>query len=85
MAIEKFGSKKSNQRTVEVTPLFNHVDFKKSHMTVKEAMNCFDVCRTTIYNWERSKILLAQRIGRRVYYTYNPNQQVQNKFGFPNG
>jgi len=78
MVNENLSSKKRNQVKADALPIFNPDDFKKNRMTVKQAMDCFDVCRTTIFNWERAKILIPQRIGRRVYYTLNPIQQSHN-------
>ena len=69
---ENISSKNHKQVKPASLPIFNPNDFKSTRMTVKQAMDCFDVCRTTIFNWERNNILIAKRIGRRVYYILNP-------------
>ncbi len=74
---ENANTKKCNIAGSEDIISFNPANFKNSRMTVKQAMECFDVCRTTILNWERRNILIPQRIGRRVYYILNQNQLLR--------
>lgn len=42
---------------------------QKQVLTRKEVQELLSVSATTLYNWEKSGVLIPKRLGHRVYYT----------------
>lgn len=42
---------------------------KSKIYTRKEVLETLRVCERTLINWEKRKVLIPTRLGRRVYYT----------------
>ena len=40
----------------------------KTLLTTKDLQDLFNVCRSTIINWERASHLLPYKVGRKKYY-----------------
>ena len=45
-------------------------------LTKKEVMERFDVCDTTLWNWQRKKYLVPVKIGRKVHYRQNDIERL---------
>ena len=41
---------------------------KETLLTKKEVMEKFDVCHTTLWNWQRNRYLIPVKIGRKIHY-----------------
>lgn len=47
---------------------FGQPEKEKELYTRQEAMELLGVTYSTLFNWNKKKILIAQKIGHRVYY-----------------
>ncbi|PXZ43447.1 DNA-binding protein [Sanguibacteroides justesenii] len=45
-------------------------------LSKKEVMAKFDVCDTTLWNWQRKKYLIPVKIGRKVHYRQNDIERL---------
>lgn len=48
----------------------------KTLLTMRDMMQLFDTCRSTIYNWEKSGKLKPYKVGRRKYYLKDDVQEL---------
>ena len=49
----------------------------KELLTTADIITLFQVCRSTIYNWEKQGRLKPYKVGRKKYYT---RQEIQELF-----
>lgn len=40
----------------------------KTLLTMRDMMQLFETCRSTIYNWEKTGKIKSYKVGRRKYY-----------------
>lgn len=55
-------------KVLEVLKIGQQPEKEKELYTRKEVMELFDVTYSTLFNWNKKKILTPRKIGHRVYY-----------------
>ena len=50
-------------------------------LSKQEVMEKFGVCHTTLWNWDKSKLLVPVKIGRKIHYRLGDVQQLLQRRG----
>ena len=50
-------------------------------LTKQEVMEKFGVCHTTLYNWEKTHVLVPVKVGRKIHYRLADVQALCTKRG----
>ena len=50
-------------------------------LTKQEVMEKFGVCHTTLWNWDKAKLLVPVKIGRKIHYRLGDVQQLLQRRG----
>lgn len=55
-------------KVLEAIKFGQEPETKKELLTRKEVMDLLEVTDTTLFNWNKKKLLIARKMGHRVYY-----------------
>ena len=50
-------------------------------LTKSEVMEKFGVCHTTLYNWDKSGVLVPVKVGRKIHYRLGDVQALLERRG----
>lgn len=50
-------------------------------LTKAEVMEKFGVCHTTLYNWDKSGLLIPVKVGRKIHYRLGDVQALLDRRG----
>ena len=50
-------------------------------LTKQEVMEKFGVCHTTLWNWDKSKLLVPVKVGRKIHYKLGDVQKLLERRG----
>lgn len=64
-------------RKLKLTIMVQLTQQERNVLTCAEIMELFQVCRTTIYNWEKQGKIQPYKVGRKKYYI---REDIQNLF-----
>ena len=50
-------------------------------LTKQEVMEKFGVCHTTLWNWDKAKLLVPVKVGRKIHYKLGDVQKLLERRG----